>query len=198
VAELLLSRGSSTQQPAVDVNARLTSGHVALHFATRNDDTAMVLVLLKHGAAVNVRANCGSTPLITAAISAGTQCVQLLLNAGAELTAQPSVLHLAVSNERPEVLQLLLEQGAAAALIDNVAKACDCCGKRTALMRCEQPAHLKLLLAAGADVHMTTDRGSTALHVAAAHKFAAPVLCLLIKAGVDLHAENFVARQQHK
>jgi ankyrin repeat protein len=49
---------------------------------------------------------------------------------------------------------------------------------------------MKLLLAAGADVHVTTDRGNTALHVAAAHKHPAPVLCLLIKAGVDLHAEN--------
>jgi ankyrin repeat protein len=57
-------------------------------------------------------------------------------------------------------------------------------------MSCAQPAYLKLLLAAGADVHKTTDRGNTALHVAAVHKFAAPVLCLLIKAGVDLHAEN--------
>jgi ankyrin repeat protein len=48
-------------------------------------------------------------------------------------------------------------------------------------MYCEQPAHLKLLLAAGADVHATTDIGNTALHVAAVHKFAAPVLCLLIQ-----------------
>jgi ankyrin repeat protein len=57
-------------------------------------------------------------------------------------------------------------------------------------MLCEQSAQLKLLLAAGADVHVTTDRGNTVLHVAAVHKFAAPVMCLLIKAGVDLHAEN--------
>jgi ankyrin repeat protein len=57
-------------------------------------------------------------------------------------------------------------------------------------MKCAQPVHLKLLLAAGADVHKTTNRGNTALHVAAVHKFAAPVICLLIKAGVDLHALN--------
>jgi ankyrin repeat protein len=102
------------------------------------------------------------------------------------------MLHAAAAQnvEHPEVLQLLSEQSGAAAMIDNEAVVCRCCGPRAAIMICEQPAHHKLLLAAGADVHKSTDRGNTALHVAAVHKFAAPVLCLLIKTGVDLHAEN--------
>jgi ankyrin repeat protein len=98
---------------------------------------------------------------------------------------------IAVNNkEHPEVLQLLLEQSSASAMIDDLADECDCCGSRTLIMMRDQPAHLKLLLAAGVDVHVTTDRGNTALHVAAVHKHPAPVLCLLIKAGVDLHAVN--------
>jgi ankyrin repeat protein len=137
----------------------------------------------------------GSTPLLAAAACASAELVQLLLDAGADITAQHTVgvnvLHSAVENsKRPEVLQLLLEHSSAGAMIDNVAALCSCCGSRTVLMKCEFPAHLKLLLAAGADVHKTTDTGNTALHVAAVHKFAAPVLCLLIKAGVDLHVEN--------
>jgi ankyrin repeat protein len=49
---------------------------------------------------------------------------------------------------------------------------------------------VKLLLAAGTDVHATTDLGSTCLHVAAAFKRPPPVLCLLFKAGVDISAVN--------
>jgi Ankyrin repeats (3 copies) len=60
----------------------------------------------------------------------------------------------------------------------------------TILMAAETPAMVKLLLAAGADVHVTTDTGNTALHVAVAHGYPAAVLCVLIKAGADLHAVN--------
>jgi ankyrin repeat protein len=74
--------------------------------------------------------------------------------------------------------------------MNDLAPMCDCCGNRTALMSCKQPAQLNLLLAAGADVHKTTDTGNTALHVAAKHKHTAPILCLLIKAGVNLSAVN--------
>jgi uncharacterized protein len=144
---------------------------------------------------VNALDDRGCLPLTIAAVVSSAEFVKLLLDAGADTTMlHPlggTVLLAAVNNtERPEVLQLLLEQSSASAMIDNVIVECECCGPRTAITMCEQPAHLKLLLAAGADVHTTTDRGNTALHVAAVHKFAAPVLCLLIKAGVDLHAEN--------
>jgi uncharacterized protein len=144
---------------------------------------------------VNALNSIGATPLVLAAAASGAEFVQLLLDAGADVAAQHprelTVLHAATcNNKRPEVLQLLLEHSAAAAMVDSMTIHCSCCGPRSAAMMCEQPAHLKLLLAAGADVHVTTDTGSTALHVSAVHKYAASVLCLLIKAGVDLHAVN--------
>jgi ankyrin repeat protein len=49
---------------------------------------------------------------------------------------------------------------------------------------------MKLLLAAGADVHVTNEAGDTCLHVAARHNHKASVVCLLIKAGADLQAVN--------
>ena len=58
------------------------------------------------------------------------------------------------------------------------------------LMAADTPAAVKLLLAAGADVNHSTSAGSTCLHVAAEHNYPAPVLCLLIKAGVDMTAVN--------
>jgi ankyrin repeat protein len=181
-----------SEQPAVDVNARIATGDTALHLAVANNHTEVAAVLLRSGAAVNAQNTDRVTPLLAAVMLASVQCIQLLLNAGAELTAaSTAVLHIAAMNSaHPEVLQLLLEQDGAAAMINNLSVQCNCCGLRTALMACKQPAHLKLLLAAGADVHVTTETGNTALHVAAVHKFAAPVMCLLIKAGVDLHAVN--------
>jgi ankyrin repeat protein len=191
VVKLLLRYRNSNKQPVVAVNAKNVEGRTALHMAACTDRVNVAALLLQHGAAVNARNDRGLTPLALAAARSSAELVQLLLDAGADVTANTSVLHHAVSNkERSEVLQLLLEQNGVAAEIDNLAISCGCCGPRTAIMMCEQPAHLKLLLAAGADVHMVTIRGNTALHVAAIHKFAAPVLCLLIKAGVDLHAVN--------
>jgi ankyrin repeat protein len=64
------------------------------------------------------------------------------------------------------------------------------CGSVTAVMLCKHAPTLKLLLAAGADVHATTSTGNTCLHAAAAHRYVAPVLCLLIRAGGDLNAVN--------
>jgi Ankyrin repeats (3 copies) len=61
-------------------------------------------------------------------------------------------------------------------------------------MKCKQPATVQLLLAAGADARKTTGTGSTALHVAAKHSYAVPVLCLQTKAGVDLQAVDAEGR----
>jgi ankyrin repeat protein len=194
VVQQLLSRRSKGQ-PVIGVKATTADGGTALHTAALTDCTDAAALLLHHGAAVNVSDSKGFTPLLIAAARSSAELVQLLLDADAETAALhhtgANVLHTATENiKHPEVLQLLLEQASSAAMMDNVATQCECCGPRTAIMMCEQPAHLKLLRAASADVHNTTDRGNTALHVAAVHKFAAPVLCLLIKAGVDLHALN--------
>jgi uncharacterized protein len=155
------------------------------------DRTDAVALLLQHGAAVNVLNDKGYSPLKLAAAVCSDEFVQLLLDAGADLTENSAALHNAAGNsQHPEVLQLLLEQSTSGAMIDTLADECECCGRLAAIMGCDQPAHLKLLLAAGADVHITTDRSNAALHVAAVHQYSAAVICLLIKAGVDLHAEN--------
>eukprot|EP00953_Heterococcus_sp_UTEX-ZZ885_P003740 2536-Heterococcus_DN1.PRE.1 len=57
-------------------------------------------------------------------------------------------------------------------------------------MMCTKVDTVKVLLAAGADVHVTTTAGDTCLHLATRHSLSAPITCLLVKAGVDLHAVN--------
>jgi ankyrin repeat protein len=57
-------------------------------------------------------------------------------------------------------------------------------------MECKGTSVTKTLLAAGADVHITSSTGNTCLHVAAQHSYSVPVVCLLIKAGADIAAVN--------
>jgi hypothetical protein len=53
-------------------------------------------------------------------------------------------------------VKLLLEHGAGTAINNLQCNMCTCCGRASALMVCTDTAVLKLLLTAGADVHVTT------------------------------------------
>jgi uncharacterized protein len=193
VAGVLLRHGA-------DANLLNQAGTPMLQIAAARNSTELLSLLLEHGAAVNTADETkGFTALLLALLLSVCKCgvpvVRLLLDAGADATAANTdgvtVLHAAADAvERPEVLQLLLQEGVAAVHLKSLAHMCDCCGNQTPLMACSHAAHVKLLLAAGADVHKTTSTGNTVLHGAAIHGTAAPVLCLMINAGVDLHALN--------
>jgi ankyrin repeat protein len=187
-ARVLLEHGAAVNA------ADALVGSTALHLAAQRSYTELVRLLLQSGAALNARNKHGITPLGLALFNADVQCVRVLLAAGADTTALTTAVltavHAAAANTDPAVLQLVLEHNSAAALLDSTVMMCACCGRVTAVMACVKAPQLKLLLAAGADVHVITDTGGTALHVAAAHNYSAPVLCLLIKAGVDLRAVN--------
>jgi ankyrin repeat protein len=188
VAKLLLKRGA-------DVHAVNDGGNTPLHLAVCNNIPELISLLLQSGADVNARSSAGYTPIsFTVSAPISKMSCQLLLDAGADLTTTTAkgltLLHGIEDTASSEVLQLLLDQDAMKGIIHEQAANCDCCGQTSAIMVCRQPAQFKLLVAAGADVHRTTDLGNTALHIAVLHKHPAPILCLLIKAGVDLFAVN--------
>jgi ankyrin repeat protein len=188
-------------QYGADVNYSNKRGGTALHQAVKAEcgDPAMVELLLANGAEVNKRAELGQTALYFAAMFGHIQCAKVLISAGADVNNSLSdgkhVLHVAVEHHHTSIAQLLLEHGATA-VIDKVVKtrclrgALCCSDELAALMMCTTADTVRALLAAGADVHVTTDAGDTCLHKAAKHKLSAPILCLLIKAGADLHAVN--------
>jgi ankyrin repeat protein len=193
-AEWLLQHG-------VDVHAVSDHGMSALHTACgldNSDHCSMVELLLANGADVNKSAQAQLTALDLAVEHGSVQCAKVLIAAGAAVNqidkAGFSHLHTAIIKRHSAVVQLLLEQGATAVINSVVPAICPrgghCCSHATALMMCKKPDEVKLLLAAGSDVHVTNDLGDTCLHTAAKHKLPAPVLCLLIKAGTDLHAVN--------
>jgi ankyrin repeat protein len=193
-AEWLLQQGAA-------VNAVNVDGATALHYASMHssDDAAMIELLLANGADVHKRANSGRTALDVAAFRGHIDCARVLIAAGADVNCAHSngvtSLHLAVTSHHTAVAQLLLQHGAAE-LVNNIVLAqCPasnecCCTGLTALMMCTEADTVKLLLAAGADVHATTAAGDTCLHLTARHKLSAAVLCLLIKAGADIDAVN--------
>jgi uncharacterized protein len=195
-AEWLLQQG-------VAVDAVNRDGSTALHYATLHsgDDTAMIELLLASGADVHKHAiTIDSTALGVAAINGHMQCTRVLIAAGADVNSANSrgltSLHFAVIEHLSAVAQLLLEHGATAVINSVVPWRCPksiehcCVSGVTALMMCATVDTVKVLLAAGADVHVTTAAGDTCLHKAAAHALPVPVVCLLIKAGVDLLAVN--------
>jgi uncharacterized protein len=197
-AECLLQHG-------VSINADNNDGHTALHAASAgrsNENATIVELLLAHGADVHKCTNDGTTALDIAAYQGNKDCARVLIAAGADIIHANSngyqSLHQAIVGQQSAVVQLLLEHGATA-VMNNVqpakcyqivnGTAC-CCTQATALMMCCTIETVKVLLAAGADVHVTNDAGDTCLHLAARHKLSVPVICLLIKAGADLHAVN--------
>jgi uncharacterized protein len=167
LAEYLLAKGA-------DVHAADHGGLNALHCAADNSSKAgLVRLLLAKGASVHAASDEGVQPLHTAAAPARFG----------------GCLLIAASEGHAQMVQLLLRHGAAA-VIDDVFTVCNCCSQLTAVMACEEHTALKVLLEAGADVHKRTADGDTCLHTAARHGRSAPVVCMLIKAGVDMSAVN--------
>jgi ankyrin len=188
-------------QHSAAVDAIGNNGVTALHTVCDSascDDATMVELLLANGANVQrVNTETQATALDAAAVHGHLQCAKLLIAAGADVnfssTGSFRCLHMAIMAQEPAVVQLLLEHGATAVMNSVIPVGCfyrDCCNSTLALMLCSTADTVKVLLAAGADVHVTTAAADTCLHVAVRHSYKAPVLCLLIKAGADLQAVN--------
>jgi ankyrin repeat protein len=161
------------------------------HAATHSRCPDMVELLLANGATVDVQPINGTTALSATAANGDAASAAVLQAAGSNAAHVcydgVTCLQHAVKNSNTACVKLLLEHGAAA-VIDNLAPFCTCCGPLTALMMCTEPAILKQLLSAGADVHRTSAAGDSCLHIAAKHKYTAAILWLFIKAGVNIAA----------
>jgi uncharacterized protein len=189
-------------QHDVAVNAVRRDGCTALHCAClegSGDSAAMIELLLANGADVHKCDSSGRTALDTAANYGSVQCMSALVAAGADVNHTDSTgkysLHIAADMQHAAAVQLLLQHGAAAVM--NTVQRLDpnyevISNGMTALMMCTTTDTLKVLLAAGADVHVSNELGDTCLHAAARcmPALTAPVVCVLIKAGADLHAVN--------
>jgi uncharacterized protein len=209
---LLMSAAASEQTTAAEwliehgvaVNAASKAGYTALHYASCScDDITMTELLLAHGAEANMCSVNGNAALAVVANHGNLKCVRVLIAAGADVNSANrdgiSSLHAAIMEHHGNIAIVLLERGATVVMNSVLPVQCSqsidgcgncCCIGLTALMMCTTVDTVKVLLTAGADANIANDAGDTCLHLAVRHKLIAPVVCLLIKAGVDLHAVN--------
>lgn len=167
-----------------DPNVADEYGHTALHLAVYQTDVTLVRTVLAAGARVDERDVSDMTPLMIAAGGGACDVARALVAAGADLHARSGPqrmqpIHLAVLTGTPEMVQLLLELGAAPSAADGW-------GRTPLHLLAHQDwtrmsAIARLLAEGRADLGAKDARGFTALHLAAESD------CMPM---VDLYAER--------
>ena len=201
----------------VEVNARNGDGSTPLLKASAKGNIDVVQLLLDNNAVADVTNNCRQTPLHIAASCDRLEVTRILLGRNdTEVDAQDdeglTALHSASGawpEGHPEIVRLLLDQGAKAHVRDNggntalhIAAFHGCLevscillrhnaeidarndNGSTPLLRASKAGHLdvvQLLLSHDADAHVRDSNGNTALHLAAAGGGFELVLCRLAK-----------------
>jgi ankyrin repeat protein len=175
-----------------------------LHVAAYHEDPAVAALLVRNGAAVNVRNDAGMTPLHKAMerlafapatrkapeeeVAKVTRVVELLLASGAQVDAGASggamPIHTAALTGQTALVQLLIDKGAAvdARTADGVTPLYQATKKDAAEV-------VRLLIARGADVNAQTKSGYTALKMAGEHG-SAEVAKLLLARGAAVDARD--------
>ncbi len=179
VAELLIQAGANT-------NGRGKDGVVALHFAAALEDSYMLELLLSHGASPNVRDKVDVLSALQFAAKSGkVKNMEILLACGAKIDHFNALLHLAVENNRIEVVKFLLNRGANINARDTMV------GMSVLHKAVEANYRLmtEFLLSNGANIHSKNNLGETALHIAAI-KAHIDIIELLLSQGADIQART--------
>lgn len=171
IVEMLLKAGA-------DPHATLPSGETALMTAARAGSVEAVKALIARGASVNAREKRDhQTALMWAASQSHPRVVEELIAAGADVNARSDIYRKVVSRE--------MGRGTDAAAVMTMEQ-----GGYTPLLfasRNGDARSARLLLAAGADVNVTTPDGASALAIAA-HSGQTAVAMLLLENGADPNA----------
>ena len=186
VARSLLAHGA-------DATAQTKDGSTPLHLFLGSPFTPasveIVRLLLEHGPdAATIRTNEGSTPLHLASKQGKVNVIPLLLEYGADVTAQTddgsTPFHVASQWGHEEVARLLLDCGA-----DATAQTNDGSTPLHLASQWGREEVVLLLLECGADATARTKDGSTPLHLAS-EKGHGRVAYLLLEDGVDVSAQR--------
>ena len=171
------------------VDTRSFDGHTALHSAAGHGQQAVTKLLLNSGADIEADRHCELTPLMCAMAENQTEIVSLLVTKGAVIrdgramavgAKYSSIAALKALMTSPQWLAMSRTQRLPAeiSLLDSV--------KDTATLQ----AMRSLVLDMSALVRFQDRVGYNALHAAACYGRAIPLICALIKEGVDPTARN--------
>jgi len=176
----------------VDVNAPLSDGATALHWATYLNDADTTATLLRAGANVNAKNNYGVTPLALAAKQGNAAIVEQFLKAGADpndpanfLNAGETPLMNAARAGNVDSVNLLIRAGAAI-------NARETWNGQSALMWAAAEAHapvVRALLEGGADIHERSNAGTTPL-IFAVRKGDIPTVNEMLAAGASVNEKR--------
>jgi ankyrin repeat protein len=158
IVQTLLENGARVNKPG-------RNGWTALHYAVDADQTALVGLLARHRANLEVRVH-GWTPLLMAARNWLPPLATYFIRQGADIHAADyhgrTVLHWVALYGGKQLTRLLLGKGANVNATDRWGRTPLIC----ALQKGES-AVAKMLLNAGADATVTARDGTTPLHMAA-------------------------------
>lgn len=156
--------------------------------AVRANDLPRLNALLTAGADVNAKDERGITPLMYAAWVGSTEAMARLLDRGADpnLASGTGATALMLSATEIEKVRLLTGRGASV----NAVSARGRTALFLAAMSDRSAAIVRLLIAAGADVHAVDSLKMTLLHAAAVGNDAETVR-VLVEAGLDVNAVDF-------
>jgi ankyrin repeat protein len=153
-------------QEQVNVNEQLPDGATALHWAVHRDNLELVELLIQAGAEVNIADQGGATPLWIASYNSNADMVKRLLQAGANpdapISSGETPLMTASERGNPEIVNALLSVKADVNAREHVSG-------QTALMWAVAEGHHRItatLIDNGANVHIRSKAGFTALHFA--------------------------------
>ena len=172
----------------IDVNLGVPGRYTPLHNAVEGKNVEIIRSLLADpGINVNARKPNGATPLLIAAQNNLPGIVELLLERGADVNLGLTKVHsfpllISAIDNHLEVARLLLQQ----ADIRVNEKSID---GLTALCAAALEGHeevVRLLLVKGADPDISTNNGTSPLHLACLYRHPA-VLAMLLEAGADIH-----------
>ncbi|XP_076322035.1 protein phosphatase 1 regulatory subunit 12B-like [Tachypleus tridentatus] len=168
---------------SADINTANVDGLTALHQACIDDNLNMVEFLVEHGCDVNHGDNEGWTPLHATASCGFLSIAKYLLEHGASVAAVNNDGELPIDIAESEEMEELLQ-----AEIDKLGIDCDAArtGEENLMMKDAQD-FLFNKQDHNNKIHPKT--GATALHVAAAKGYI-KVLSILIKAGLELNAQD--------
>lgn len=176
------------ESPLIDLDRQNQLGFTPVYLSARFNRVDLLRDLLRRGASVDKCSETGWSPLLGSVQKAmGFQeCVEALLDNGADVNHRNangvSALYLACFNAFSDIARLLLAKGALVNIVDDK----NWSALHTTVQ--ESTGHVetaKVLVAAGINVNLTTEAGSTALYLSTLHSFLEISTLLCEEGGAD-------------